>query len=59
MANAVALRRIVTEERVQQANPQAEEPDASLAKYAGARTLLASDHPHQTSHWDLIFKFLQ
>jgi class 3 adenylate cyclase len=42
IANAVALRRIVREKRVvQQADLQAEEPDAPLAKYAGARTLLA------------------
>jgi two-component system, NtrC family, sensor kinase len=42
MANPAALRRIVTERRVvQQADLQAEEPHAPLAKYAGARTLLA------------------
>ena len=42
VANAAALRRIVTEKRVvQQADLQAEEPDAPLAKYAAARTLLA------------------
>ena len=41
IANASALRRIVTEKRVlQQADLQAEEPDTPLAKYAGARTLL-------------------
>ena len=37
VANAAALRRIVTEKRVvQQADLQAEEPDAPLAKYAAA-----------------------
>src|SRR5262249_51146377 len=41
IANAAALRRIVTEKRVVQvADLQAEEPDAPLTKYAGARTLL-------------------
>jgi two-component system, NtrC family, sensor kinase len=42
IANAAALRRIVTEKRVvQQADLRAAEPDAPLTKYAGARTLLA------------------
>jgi GAF domain-containing protein len=42
IANAAALRRIVAEKRVvQQADLRSEEPDTPLAKYAGARTLLA------------------
>jgi GAF domain-containing protein len=41
IADAAALRRIVTEKRaVQQADLQAEEPGTPLAKHAGARTLL-------------------